>query len=212
MISLWYALQFTQHRKKILNWLFIYLDDYRPLSRTSDWLLQTTNQIRRSVYFSDLQGHLHFLIYGLFEIIIFLQVLSSYSVLSSRRTRASGLWVFLFLFLSLLWHPPKYIYISWISGFGLCFSFGAWDVNAERASAVYGRKKLSHGVHCQFLPVSTVAENGQSVNKTMKGPDTKSWVKFLCVSLSNQQIVSVSWCWPRYRYIFGAADYSMNIH
>ena len=53
MISLWYNLQFTQHRKRKkekLNWLFIYLDDYRPLIRASDWLLKTTNQIYIYIY------------------------------------------------------------------------------------------------------------------------------------------------------------------
>ena len=51
MISLWYALQFTEHwnEKENLDWLFTYLDDHRPLIR------QTTSQIRGSVYFSDLR-------------------------------------------------------------------------------------------------------------------------------------------------------------
>ena len=58
MISLWYALQFMQYRKKRkkIRLAFIYLVDYRPLIRVSDWLLQTISQIHGSVYFSDLRG------------------------------------------------------------------------------------------------------------------------------------------------------------
>ena len=33
------------------TWLFIHLDDYRPLNRASDGLLQTTNQMRGTLYF-----------------------------------------------------------------------------------------------------------------------------------------------------------------
>ena len=54
--SLLYTLQFMQKWKE-KNWVFIYLDDYRPLIRAFDWLLQTTSQTRGTVYFSDLQRH-----------------------------------------------------------------------------------------------------------------------------------------------------------
>ena len=47
-------------QKKNLDWLFIYLDDYRPLICASDRLLQTTSQICGSIYFSDLWGHYYF--------------------------------------------------------------------------------------------------------------------------------------------------------
>ena len=108
MISLWYTLQFTQHWKKKgekLNWLFIYFDDYRPLICASDWLLQTTHQIRRSVYFSDLRGNSHFFNVWIVRNYSFTQLLSVCLVLSSRRTRVSGLWVFWFFFLKLFFLP-----------------------------------------------------------------------------------------------------------
>ena len=46
-----------EERKK---WLFIHLDDYRPLIHSSNWLLQTTYPIRGTFCFSDLRGHKHF--------------------------------------------------------------------------------------------------------------------------------------------------------
>ena len=71
MISLWYAPQFTLKKRKEKYsgiYLFIHLDDYRPLSFASDWLLQTTSQMHSSilVVFEDIST---FLTSGLFIII-----------------------------------------------------------------------------------------------------------------------------------------------
>ena len=96
--------------KRKLYWLFIYSDDYWPLICSSDWLWQTTSQIRGAVYLNDLREHKHFLTYGLFEI-IHLHILClpvQYSVLA-------GVW-FLWVFFSFfvlpphLKNPPLYIF------------------------------------------------------------------------------------------------------
>ena len=44
-------------KKRKLNWLFIYLDNYWPFICAFDWLLQTTNQMCGSVYLGDLRGY-----------------------------------------------------------------------------------------------------------------------------------------------------------
>ena len=95
----------TQERKKRrkLNWLFIYLDDYWLLIRS----LQTTNQIRGSLYLSDLRGHWHFFNIWTVRNYSFTQLLSFSLVLSSRRTRVPGFCEFFVFFLSLSSTPLK---------------------------------------------------------------------------------------------------------
>ena len=44
-------------KRKKKKWLFIHLEDYRPLNRASYWLLQITSQMRGTLYVSDQQGH-----------------------------------------------------------------------------------------------------------------------------------------------------------
>ena len=60
--------QYRKKREIKLDWIFIYLDDYIPLIRAPDWLLQTTNQIRRFIL-AICKDTSTFLTYGLFEII-----------------------------------------------------------------------------------------------------------------------------------------------
>ena len=91
-------MKYREKKEKKLDCFFIYLDHYRPLIHTSDWWLQTTSQIHRSVNFSDLHSSCLLLQY-----------------LALARLGCLVLWVFpfflfSFVFLSLLFHHPQKIF------------------------------------------------------------------------------------------------------